>query len=194
VGPLLLVVAIVAAYMLIARLALPASALVVPAAIAGAGVVLTLSAASRAWRMPRVPWAVVAALTMTYAGLLLWVIPALEERKAMPDLARWVAARASATDRVATFRLNRWNTAYRFYVGRHVSMIDAPGEALALFMGTEEFYCTMPAQEYDAFVAQGAPLRVVYERQGMWATSGRVLWRSRVELARFVVAARANGP
>jgi 4-amino-4-deoxy-L-arabinose transferase-like glycosyltransferase len=194
VGPLLLIVAIVAAYMLIARLALPAAALVVPAAIAGAGVALTLDATSRPRRMPKVPWAVFGALTMTYAGLLLWVIPALEDRKVMPDLARWVAARASAGDRVATYRLNRWNTAYRFYVGRHVSMIDAPDEALALFKGTEEFYCTMPAQEYDAFVASGAPLRVVYEREGMWATSGRVLWKSRVELARFVVAARANGP
>jgi hypothetical protein len=73
-------------------------------------------------------------------------------------------------------------------------MIDAPDEALALFKGTEPFYCTMLGTSYDEFVAQGAPLRLVYEREGLWATSGRVLWRSRVPLARFVVVTRANGP
>ncbi len=50
----------------------------------------------------------------------------------------------------------------------------------------------MPATSYDEFVAEGAPLRIVYEREGMWATSGRVLWRSRVPLTRFVVVTRAT--
>ena len=71
-------------------------------------------------------------------------------------------------------------------------MIDAPDEASALFKGTEPFYCTMPATAFDQFVAEGAPIRIAYEREGMWATSGRALWRSRVPLTRFVVATRAD--
>ena len=55
-------------------------------------------------RAPRVPWAVFGALTITYAGLVLWVLPALEQRKVVPDLARWVATQATTTDRVATYR------------------------------------------------------------------------------------------
>jgi 4-amino-4-deoxy-L-arabinose transferase-like glycosyltransferase len=194
VGPLLLGVAVVGGYMLVARLALPASALVVPAAVGAAGLALTIGVSARGQLAPRVPWAVCGALTVTYAGVVLWVLPALEQRKVVPDLARWVATQASTTDRVATYRLNRWNTAFRFYVSRHVEMIDAPDEASALFRGPENFYCTMPGTAYDEFVAGGAPLRIVYEREGMWATSGRALWRSRVPLARFVVATRANGP
>ena len=192
VGPLLLVVAAAGGYMLIARLALPVAALVVPGAVGGAGLLLTAAMMKRR-RAPAVPWVVFGALTITYAGLVLWVLPALEQRKVVPDLARWVATRASTTDRVATYRLNRWNTAFRFYVARHVAMIDAPEEASALFKGNEPFYCTMPAALYEQFVAEGAPLRVVYEREGMWATSGRVLWRSRVPLTRFVVVTRAGG-
>jgi len=191
VGPLLLVVAAAGGYMLIARLALPAAALIVPGAVGGAGLMLT-AAMMRRRRAPAVPWVVFGALTITYAGLVLWVLPALEQRKVVPDLARWVATKASATDRVATYRLNRWNNAFRFYVGRHVAMIDAPDEASALFKGSEPFYCTMPAALYEQFVAEGAPLRIVYEREGMWATSGRVLWRSRVPLTRFVVVTRAR--
>jgi hypothetical protein len=117
-------------------------------------------------------------------------MPALEQRKVVPDVARWVAAHASATDRVSTYRLNRWNTAFRYYVDRHVAMIDAPDEALAMFTGNEKFYCTMMGTAYDEFVARGAPLRILYEREGMLATSGRVLWRSRPPLGRFVVVTR----
>jgi 4-amino-4-deoxy-L-arabinose transferase-like glycosyltransferase len=194
VGPLLLVVAAVGGYMLIARLALPMAALVVPAAVGGAGLMLTTGVTMSKGRTPAVPWVVFGALTVTYAGLLLWALPALEQRKVVPDVARWVATRASPTDRVATYRLNRWNTAFRFYVARHVSMIDAPDEASALFKGSERFYCTMLGTSYDEFVAQGAPLRILYEREGMWATSGRVLWRSRVPLVRFVVVTGAAAP
>jgi 4-amino-4-deoxy-L-arabinose transferase-like glycosyltransferase len=194
VGPLLIVVALAGAFMLIVRLALPPAALVVPVAVGLAGVMMTMSVTLKRRALPAVPWVVVAALTVTYAGLGVWVLPALEQKKVVPEIARWVAAEASATDRVATYRLSRWNTAFRFYVSRHVAMIDAPEEAAALFNGSEPFYCTMLAEAYEEFVAQGIPLRIAYEREGMWVTSGRVLWRSRVPLARFVVVTRAGAP
>ena len=108
--------------MLIARLALPAAALVVPAAVGIAGVMVTLGVNLKKRRLPAVPWVVFGALTVTYAGLVLWVLPALEQRKVVPDVARWVAMKASPIERVATYRLNRWNTAFRFYVARHVAM------------------------------------------------------------------------
>jgi 4-amino-4-deoxy-L-arabinose transferase-like glycosyltransferase len=194
VGPLLLAAAVVGGYMLISRLALRPAALVVPAAVGGVGILLTLDVARKGRRAPAIPWVVFGAFTVTYAGLVLWALPALEQRKVVPDLARWVATRASATDLVATYRLNRWNTVFRFYVARHVAMIDAPDEASAMFKGTEPFYCVMQGTSYDEFVAGGAPLRIVYEREGMSATSGRALWRSRSPLTRFVVVTRADGP
>jgi 4-amino-4-deoxy-L-arabinose transferase-like glycosyltransferase len=193
VGPLLLIVAVVGGYLLVVRLALPAPAIVVPIAVGLAGLSLTSSVTVGRQRLPSVPWVVLGAITVTYAGLVLWALPALEQRKVVPDVARWVATHASSTDRVSTYRLNRWNTAFRFYVDRHVAMIDAPDEALAMFAGTEKFYCTMMASAYDEFVARGAPLRILYEREGMLATSGRVLWRRQVPLARFVVVTRADG-
>ena len=131
------------------------------------------------------------AIAITYAGILLWVMPALEQRKVVPDLARWVAARASTTDRVATYRLNRWNTAFRFYVDRHTVLLESPEEAREFFARPGPFYCTMLARAYDEFVAQGVPLRVVYTREGMSATSGRVLWRRHVPATEFVIVTRA---
>jgi 4-amino-4-deoxy-L-arabinose transferase-like glycosyltransferase len=190
VGPLMVAVGGGAGYFLIARLELPRAALMVPAAMVLAGAFIAIRA--NLWlSTPRVPWIAVSAMTITYAGIIFWVIPALEHRKVVPDVARWVAAHAAPGDRVASYRLNRWNTVYRFYVNRHTAMLESPEEALAFFDGPEPFYCAMLAPAYQEFVAQGVPLRIVYSREGMWATSGRVLWRRRIPPTAFVVVTRA---
>jgi hypothetical protein len=192
VGPLMVAVAFGGGYLLVARLGLPPGAIIVPIVVGAAGASLTAYLNVTGGRPPRTPWMVVGAMTVTYAGLLIWVMPALEQRKVVPDLARWVSSRTTTTDRVATYRLNRWNTAFRFYVGRHVRMIDSPDEARTLFAGSEAFYCAMLGPAFEEFAAQGVPLRVVYERDGLWATSGRALWRRRIPPTRFVIVTSAR--
>ena len=195
VGPLLVVIGLGCGYFLIARLELPRVAVIVPAAITLAGFLLTafINARGRAGgRPPEVPWIAVTALAIAYAGLIAFVIPALEQRKVVPDVARWVAARTSDNDRVATFQLNRWNPAFRFYVGRHLTFIDNPAEAERFFSDPQPFYAVMRRSAFQEFVAHGVPLTVLYERHGMWATSGRVLWRRRINPERFVVVTRAR--
>jgi 4-amino-4-deoxy-L-arabinose transferase-like glycosyltransferase len=192
VGPLLVAVGLGGGYFLIARLELPTAAIVVPAAVTLAGALVTARLNIWADGFPRVPWIVVAALGVTYVGLIVWVLPSLEQRKVVPDVAGWVVAHAGATDRVASYRLNRWSAAFRFYVDRHTAMLDAPDEAKAFFARAEPFYCVMLEPAYQEFVAQGVPLRVAYVREGMWATSGRVLWRRRIPPTRFVVVTTAR--
>jgi hypothetical protein len=41
-------------------------------------------------------------------------------------------------------------------------------------------------------VAQGAPIKAVYEREGIVATSGSALWRTSTPLVRFVVVTQAR--
>ena len=192
IGPLLVVIGAACAYFLRVRVALPPGAAMVPAALILTGAVATVAATIRRARPPRVPWLVTGAMIATYAGLILFVLPAFEEHKVVPDVARWVAARAQPEDRIASFRLNRWNPTYRFYVGRHTTFLDDPAEAAAFFRAPQAFYCVMRRDEYDALVAQGLPLRIVYEREGMWATSGRALWRTGAPLATFVVVSGAR--
>src|SRR5262249_33220299 len=131
-----------------------------------------------------------AAMTVTYAGIVVYVMPALEKRKVVPDLGRWVAEQAAPADRVAIFRLNRWSNAFRFYVDRHTPHLESFEDAAAFLAAPEPFYCVMLGPAFEEFVANGFPLKVVYERDGMWATSGRVLWRRRAQPARFVVVMR----
>ena len=187
IGPFLVVVGVGCGYFLIARLELPWGAVMVPVVLALSGAALAAMTNVRGGLPPRVPWLVMSALIATYAGLILFVLPALEQRKVVPDVAQWVATRAQPTDRVASFRLNRWNPAYRFYVGRHTAFLEDAAEAETFFRAPQPFYCVMRRSAYDEFVAQGIPLAIVYEREGMWATSGRALWRSYTPLVRFVV-------
>jgi hypothetical protein len=93
---------------------------------------------------------------------------------------------------MCSFRMNRWTPAYRFYVGRHVHMFEEPAEAAAFFTRAEPFYCVMRHNAYEEFVAQGAKLQVVLEREGMAVTSGRALFRAPQPPARYVVVTQAQ--
>ena len=194
VGPILVVIGAGGGYFMIARLELPAAAIVVPAVMLAAGALITARASLGNWQIPAVPWIAIVACGVTYMGIILWVLPALEQRKVVPDVARWVAANAPPAARVGMFRLNRWSTAFRFYVNRHAEPLDAVAEARQFLEMTDPFYCVMLGPAYDEFVAQGAPIEIVYERDGMWATSGRVLWRRRLPPTRFVVVSRKIEP
>jgi len=188
IGPILLAVGLGCGYFLMTRLELPFGAAMIPVALTLAGAIAVLANVRRALP-PRIPWVVITALIATYVGLILYVLPALEQRKVVPDMAAWIAGRAQPDDRVASFRLNRWTPTYRFYVGRHTTFLEGIEEADAFFKDPQPFYCLMRRSAYDELVARGVPLRIVYEREGMGATSGRALWRTYTPLVRFVVVA-----
>jgi hypothetical protein len=124
-------------------------------------------------------------------GLVAFVMPALDRRKVVHDMAQWIEAarqRDSAPARVATYHYP--NSAFRFYVDQQVTFLDDPNQARAFFDAAAPFYCLMRKAAFDEFVAQGVPLKMVYEREGMATTSGRVLWRNRLPETRFVLATR----
>jgi 4-amino-4-deoxy-L-arabinose transferase-like glycosyltransferase len=193
VGPFLILLGMAVGYYQVTRLNLPPIAVAVPVALTCAGLaIVTRGRATAESTLPRLPWLAVSAIVATYVGVVLWVIPALETQKVVPDVARWVASHAQQTDRVASYRLNRWNTAFRFYVDRHTTLLDAPDDASAFFAKDQPFYCVMLEPAYREFVARGVPLTVVHQRDGMWVTSGRALWRGSSPNTRFVVVTRAG--
>ena len=187
VGLFLLAGGMVCSFLLWTRFSLPAGAALIPAALIVCGLIVTVGLATRRGPTPRVPWLVTVTMVVVYVGLIAFVLPAFERHKVIPDMAHWVAERAQPTDRIASFRLNRWNPSYRFYVSRHIAFLEDPAEAEAFFRAPQPFYCVMHRSAYDEFVAKGVPLTVVYEREGMTATSGRSLWRTSTPLTRFVV-------
>jgi 4-amino-4-deoxy-L-arabinose transferase-like glycosyltransferase len=194
VGPTLALAGAGVAYAALVFLDLPRTFLVVPLALVAAGVAATIRYRTGGASAPQMPVAALIAMGVLYAGVVLWVFPKLEEGKVVPDVARWVATHAGPDDRIAAFRLNRWSTAFRFYVQRPVTRIESDEDARQFFVDSRPFYCVMTGELYDALRAAGVPLRVAYEREGRWVTSGRALWRSSTGLTRFVVAAPAPSP
>ena len=186
IGPLLIVFGAGGGYLLLAGIDLPWGSAIVPLALFAAGLAMTIDDL-RGETPPSVPWRVLSAMLATYAGLILFVLPSFERQKVVPDVAQWVARHAKPTDRVASYRLNRWNPAYRFYSGRHTTFLESPAEVAEFLKRPEPYYCVMRRDAYDELVASGLPLTIAHEREGMWATSGRALWRSRNRTTRFVV-------
>jgi 4-amino-4-deoxy-L-arabinose transferase-like glycosyltransferase len=193
IGPILVAVGAAIGILLLTRLALPVMTLIVPVALvmAGAAFTLVMWRRSTAADSVFVPWSAVAALGVTYAGIILFALPGLEPHKVAPDLARFVAGHADAADRIATYRLNRLTPAFRFYVNRHTEFLETPPEAEAFF-GSGGRFCVMAHEAYDELTARGAPLAILYERNGMWVTSGRLLFRNRPAPTTFVVVAQAR--
>ena len=193
IGPILVIAGTGGGYFMIARLDLPNAAMLAPVVMLIAGVVVTARVSFGHRRLPDLPWVTLTAMVATYAAVITWVLPALEQRKVIPELGRWLSARAEPNAHIATYRLNRWSNAFRFYVDRHVSHIDAADEAREFLEAPGVAYAVMTSQYYDELVAQGLKLQVDYERQGMWVTSGRALWRRRETPTRFVIVSRTDG-
>jgi 4-amino-4-deoxy-L-arabinose transferase-like glycosyltransferase len=186
VGPLLVLLGGATTYFLVVQLALPVAAMLVPALVVAAGIMISARGLKRG-RIPEVPWIGLTALTAIYCGIVLFVIPALDRQKVVPDVASWIVSRAGPETRICSFQLSRWNTAFRFYVNRHVTMLDDPDQ-LAAFVGTPgPFYCVMVQSGFEDFTKRGLPLKEVHAREGMFVTSGRVLWREPLPPTRFVV-------
>jgi 4-amino-4-deoxy-L-arabinose transferase-like glycosyltransferase len=186
IGPLLIMVGAGSGYLLAVGAELPWPTALVPVALFAAGLMITIDDL-RGATPPSVPWRVLSAMLATYAGLILFVLPSFEQRKVVPDVARWVAAHAQPTDRIASYRLNRWNPVYRFYSGRQMIFLESDAEAAAFLEQPQPYYCVMRSDAYEELVGKGLKLKILHEREGMWATSGRAIWRSRNRLTRFVV-------
>ncbi len=103
VGPLLILLGAGAAYFLLAQLELPAAALLVPAVLVLAGVLITVRLTLFDARPPCLPLIALTAVATIYVGVLLLVMPALERQKVIPEIARWVASHAAPDTRIASY-------------------------------------------------------------------------------------------
>jgi hypothetical protein len=65
--------------------------------------------------------------------------------------------------------------------------LESQAEAAAFLKQPEPYYCVMRREAYEELVGGGLALQIRHEREGMSATSGRAIWRSKNRLTRFVV-------
>jgi hypothetical protein len=104
-------------------------------------------------------------------------LPAFEELKPTRRLARLVATTAGADDHIGTFRLNRWSSSWRFYVGRHSERLETDADLRRFLATPGRHYCAMLRRDYDRLVADGFQLRIVHQEEGLFTTTGRALRR-----------------
>ena len=155
-------------------LELPAVARLLPIALIASGLAM-MGQVARRWRPEPVPFAAVAGLLASYATVVTIGLPAFEEVKPTRRLAQIVATIATDGDHVGMYRLNRWSSSWRFYVGRHSERMETTDELRSFLSRPGRHYCAMLRRDYDRLSAQGFRLRVVYQEPGLFTTTGRSL-------------------
>jgi 4-amino-4-deoxy-L-arabinose transferase-like glycosyltransferase len=153
---------------------LPAGARLLPIALISGGLAMAGQIARR-WRPSSVPFAPVAALLAAYAIVITVGLPAFEQVKPTRRLARIVATTALPGDHVAMFRLNRWSSSWRFYVGRPSEALETPAAMRRFLARPGRHYCAMLRRDYDRLAADGMRLRIIHEEPGLFTTTGRGL-------------------
>jgi 4-amino-4-deoxy-L-arabinose transferase-like glycosyltransferase len=157
---------------------LPPAARVAAVGLVAGSVVSLVQAFVQRPSLPRIPVPLVAGLVLFYGCMLLEGLPAFERAKPVRDLATWTARNATPTDRVASFRMARWSSSWRFYVNRPSPGLETTEQAREFFGAPGRGYCLMLEQDYAELRKQGLPLAVVYQREGLFTTTGRALRRA----------------
>ena len=155
-------------------LELPTAARLLPIALMASGLAMAGQIA-RGGRPAALPFAAVTGLLASYALVITIGLPAFEQLKPTRRLARIVATTAGADDQIGMFRLNRWSSSWRFYVGRHSERLETADELRMFFARPGRHYCAMLRRDYDQLLADGFRLRIVFEAEGLFTTTGRAL-------------------
>ena len=155
---------------------LPTAARLLPIVLLASGLAM-LGQIGRQWRPSAVPHIAVTGLLACYALVVTIGLPAFEELKPTRRLARMVAMTAGADDHVGMFRLNRWSSSWRFYVGRHSERLETDADLHRFFATPGRHYCAMLRTDYDRLAEQGFRLRIVRQEEGLFTTTGRTLRR-----------------
>jgi 4-amino-4-deoxy-L-arabinose transferase-like glycosyltransferase len=155
---------------------LPAESRLLPIVLLACGLAM-LGQIGRHGRPAAVPYIAVTGLLACYALVITIGLPAFEELKPTRRLARLVATTAGADDHIGMFRLNRWSSSWRFYVGRHSERLETDADLHRFFATPGRHYCAMLRRDYDRLVADGLQLRIVHQEEGLFTTTGRALRR-----------------
>lgn len=153
---------------------LPGTSRLLPIALIAAGLAMAGQIA-RNWRPSSIPFAPVAGLLAAYAVVITVGLPAFEQMKPTRRLARFVAENARPEDHVAMFRLNRWSSSWRFYLGRHSESLETPADLRRFFALPGRHYCAMMRRDYDRLSAEEKGFRVIHQEPGLFTTTGRAL-------------------
>jgi len=165
----------------------------VPPAFIASGVLLLVRLWVGRLRPPAFPAGVVAALLLAYSLIVVVVLPEFERAKPIKNLALWVETNTSSTQTVAAYRLDRWNTSWRFYVNRPVEFLETREQVVDFFNRPGRRVCIMLRSDLDTLAKEGVQLPIVLERPGLFTTSGRAIQRNgQANWKTFVVVAIAS--
>jgi 4-amino-4-deoxy-L-arabinose transferase-like glycosyltransferase len=160
-------------------LELPRAAIAFPLALAAGGIALTLQAARRQWAVPSNAAVVAVTLLTAYAIVVAVGLPAFERTHPTAHVAAKLKQVAAASAPVGLYRLERWRSSLRYYIGRPVARLESPEEARIFFSQPQPAYAVMFLHDYLDLRRRDTPIYLVIERRAVVGTRGRGVRRQR---------------
>jgi 4-amino-4-deoxy-L-arabinose transferase-like glycosyltransferase len=152
-------------------LGLPAGAAILPIALITGGGITVAQALRNGLAAPRSLTAPFITLLVVYATTALVAFPTLEQTRSAVSTARFI--RAQPVGAVALYRVDRWKSSLRYYVGRRIDTLHEPEELKAFLRSSNPTYVVMLRDEYERLFAIGLPVEVISSQPIVSATSGR---------------------
>jgi len=129
------------------------------------------------FRPPAIPLRLAIGILATYSVALFALLPIFEHAKPVKPMAEWVANLEDAPDRVGAYRMDRWNTSWRFYVDQPVTEVETPDALVSFLRQPGRSVCLMMQRDVDALTAVGYRFRIEHAAPGLFVTSGRAITR-----------------
>ncbi len=160
-------------------LELPRVAIAFPLALAAGGIAFTLQAARRHWAVPSNAAIVAVTLLTAYAIVVAVGLPAFERTHPTAHVAARLKHLAAASAPIGLYRLERWRSSLRYYIGRPVDRLESPEEARVFFSRQQPAYAVMFLHDYLDLRRRDTQIYLVIERRAVVGTRGRGVRRQR---------------
>jgi 4-amino-4-deoxy-L-arabinose transferase-like glycosyltransferase len=172
-GGLLISVGALAGFLLFQLgLELPGSALAIPISLAAGGLAVSASMLRRQLVSPAVFRGLVTSLLVIYGSFVIIGFPLLERVRPTAQLARELRSQLGERDQVALYRLDRWRSSLRYYLGRPVDRLEHPHELQEFLARSSDGYILMLSDDFARLREEGIRLRAVDQRPAVTGTTG----------------------
>ncbi|HEY2434699.1 MAG TPA: glycosyltransferase family 39 protein [Vicinamibacterales bacterium] len=159
-------------YLFELNLELPATAILLPVALAAGGVGLLIRAAHSGWRMPARPFALAAGLLAIDAVIVGVGLPTLDHAHPTALVAQKLRDHTPSEAPAAIYQLEQWRASLRYYAERPLTGLSGTGQIRAFFGASDTpRYAIMVRRDYLALRAAGVRIHEVFRSPAVVGTT-----------------------
>jgi hypothetical protein len=152
---------------------LPRTALLIPVSLTVVGTALAATIMQRYWVTSSLFASLLLMLLVVYGGVVTIGFSMLERVRPTAVVADGLRPRLTTDDQIGLYRLERWRSSLRYYLGRPVARLEDPDDLKRFLEGGSRGYVLMLGDDYEKLRKEGVNLERVTARPAVTGTTGK---------------------